>query len=346
MNIARAAAIASLMAIAAPAFADTTTYTEPTENAFSVDVPAGWNVSGGVQRQSPTELHTWLALSSPDGGTVMFMGDPEVPSFLVPSQFAPPDTWKATMIGVSFVAPYETGEEFAANYAPRFASQSCADVKITGTQPEPDAAEAALGQFQQFAAAAGANGQPPQFDGGAAFFSCDIGGKPYLGEVIAVTSHVAPGGVGERWGVPDEWLLGGRAPAGEAGDADAVLRGLPGTFRINPQWRQGVIQQTRQVMAEIQQNGQRQMATLQGIADSENHMLTSMEQSENQRLSDQHQAFMAMMDDQEQSEKAGFDDHMRQKAIGQFNEMLYINNQHCIRYAADDPQRCIAYAQD
>jgi len=52
------------------------------------------------------------------------------------------------------------------------------------------------------------------------------------------------------------------------------------------------------------------------------------------------------MDDQEQSEKAGFDDHMRQKAIGQFNEMLYINNQHCIRYAADDPQRCIAYAQD
>jgi hypothetical protein len=338
-----------------PALADSTTYVDPTENAFSVAVPAGWNVAGGVQRQSETQVHTWLAMGNQDGSTVMFMGDPEVPGFITPGPYAPANSWKATQIGLVFVSPYETGAQFAAGYAQRFAAKSCADVQITGTQAEPQFAQMASDAAQQFAQLVGAQGPSAEFDGGTAYFTCTISGKPYAGEVIAVTAHLAespqmaaiiPQGTSSSWWVPDQWLLGFRAPLSDGADRDQMLRGLPTGFQINPQWRQSLARQAQQLLAQMQQNGQQMMASLQNLADSENQALAQMSQNDAQTRQDEHNSFMAMMDDQEASEKAGYDNHMRQKAISHFNEMLYITDQHCIQYSTQDPQVCTAYVNN
>jgi hypothetical protein len=84
---------------------------------------------------------------------------------------------------------------------------------------------------------------------------------------------IMPQGVGDSWWVPDQWLLGFRAPIADGADRDRVLRALPTAFQVNPQWRLTIARQAQQVLAQMQQNGQQMMATLQSLANSQNQAL-------------------------------------------------------------------------
>lgn len=60
-------------------------YTEPTEAAFSLQLPEGWHVEGGVARGS-SDPRPWYRVVSPGRGAELRGSDPRVPpSFLQPS---------------------------------------------------------------------------------------------------------------------------------------------------------------------------------------------------------------------------------------------------------------------
>src|SRR5271169_3452800 len=54
------------------------------ENAFSIEVPRGWKVSGGAYRLGANNPRFLIDMTSPDGRTNLRVGDSAVPAFTVP----------------------------------------------------------------------------------------------------------------------------------------------------------------------------------------------------------------------------------------------------------------------
>ena len=76
---AAAAAPASLPAMAR--------WTEPNENAFSIAVPQGWQVQGGLMRRGPGgPTRTAVMIGTPDRRVLVFLGDQQPARFVLPSQ--------------------------------------------------------------------------------------------------------------------------------------------------------------------------------------------------------------------------------------------------------------------
>jgi hypothetical protein len=67
-----------------------TTFTDPYENAFTVDVPAGWQTQGGMIRRGPLNIDPYLRTLSPDRSVYIMLDDPDTPVFatLTPTMVA------------------------------------------------------------------------------------------------------------------------------------------------------------------------------------------------------------------------------------------------------------------
>jgi hypothetical protein len=52
-------------------------FADPTESAFSYEVPANWQTKGGILRKSATDAKPWMTVISPDNEIKIFFGDPE-----------------------------------------------------------------------------------------------------------------------------------------------------------------------------------------------------------------------------------------------------------------------------
>ena len=166
------------------------TFTDPTENAFAISVPQGWNVKGGVQRITATVAKPWVTATSPDGATTIMIGDPSIPSFTLPGPGRAEGSSVQTQGGASPVEAYENAAQFAADYAQRAWGQAC-QLQQAGVQAEPDLAQQAQATAQQNAAAVGVGGSTGSYDGASALFSCQAsGGAKAFGVIEIGRAHV------------------------------------------------------------------------------------------------------------------------------------------------------------
>lgn len=91
------------------------TVTDPVNGAFSAQVPEGWdtvaysNVEGQVVRSVITTV-------SPDGGTVLFAGDPKIPSYWNPDAADEMTVRFAEMLDSMELAYYVPADEYGVNY--------------------------------------------------------------------------------------------------------------------------------------------------------------------------------------------------------------------------------------
>ena len=60
--------------------------TDPLEQAFSLDVPAGWRSEGGLARRAALQINPYVRSLSADKMTYLMLGEPTLPSFTPPSQ--------------------------------------------------------------------------------------------------------------------------------------------------------------------------------------------------------------------------------------------------------------------
>lgn len=61
-------------------------WTDPNENAFSIAVPQGWQVQGGLLRRGPGgPTRTAVQLAAPDRSMLVFLGDQQPARFMLPS---------------------------------------------------------------------------------------------------------------------------------------------------------------------------------------------------------------------------------------------------------------------
>ena len=63
-------------------------WVEPKERSFSVEIPAGWQLEGGLNWLSELDPQGYVRVQSPDGKVQVFLGDPELLVRQVPNSFS------------------------------------------------------------------------------------------------------------------------------------------------------------------------------------------------------------------------------------------------------------------
>jgi hypothetical protein len=199
-----------------------TTFVDPFENAFSIAVPVGWRVIGGMLRHSPIDQNPCMRLISPDMRTTIILGDPQVRLYTTPQRSLL--GWPSPAEGGA-VRNYLSGMDFARDYVLGELAKAYDNVVLTGQKPRPDLAQGRHVEFNPTA----------RHDGGEATFTCRQGGEAAVGFIGADTYIYGwPMQSGVLWGVG--FLGGFVAPRESVALATEVLVRSMTKAQVNPTW--------------------------------------------------------------------------------------------------------------
>ncbi len=204
------------------------TWTDPMENAFSVEVPVGWHVTGGVFRPSFTAMSE-IVLQSPDGQVFVRSGDVNFPSkYVTPNMtLMSLGTWEGQFTSDgTLVMNYKSGLDFAVHYLQHTVGRNWRNLQWLGSRDRADRIQA-LGWYTQMLGYT-------MHTAGEVTFSCDFGGPTYLGYQYAETAVTHNSDVATLWN--PQALFGFLATPENVRLADAVLFHAITTFQTNPQW--------------------------------------------------------------------------------------------------------------
>jgi len=92
-------------------------YEDPLEQAFTLEVPKGWTVKGGMFRLGYSDHRLMVDMISPDGKVNIRLGDLAVPTYFLPNQFHHEgEIYDLGAQAQGRVARYRSGQEFAQGY--------------------------------------------------------------------------------------------------------------------------------------------------------------------------------------------------------------------------------------
>jgi len=212
-------------------------WSDPRENAFSLEVPEGWTVQGGLFRFASVDIRGAWEVVSPDGEIRISGGDPEVPYFTEPTPMLamtgfPEGSWYSPGYGVRLlVRRYLPGAVFVREYVQMRARRFCSEPVITANRDLPEAV-AAINQVHAQFAGTGVN---TRLSAGEAAFSCRNRGRTLRGYYFAGTQYTQvvgmPGGI---WNA--EYLAGFIAAEDKLELAREVFDRILRSIELNPQW--------------------------------------------------------------------------------------------------------------
>jgi hypothetical protein len=90
-------------------------FTDPLEQAFTLQVPSGWRTVGGLARRSALQINAFLRSLSPDRMTYLLIGEPTLPSYVPPTPmrnaigYREGKLFDSGLGGLSLVLHYMTG---------------------------------------------------------------------------------------------------------------------------------------------------------------------------------------------------------------------------------------------
>ncbi|HNT39771.1 MAG TPA: hypothetical protein PKO45_11715 [Rubrivivax sp.] len=221
--------------------------TEPREQAYSVEFPAGWRSELGVYRQGALAPRLEASAVAPDGGATLFLGERNAGTFTVPTpelaQYGLREgmIYNPTGVNPIPVLRYLPGEAFARHWL----GMRLAGARETGARPAPELARRLATERYRFG-----NVMNAQLHAGELDFD-------YRGQRgrVTVATEVYAGAVGvQQWSLV--FLAGFFAAPAQAALAEAALAHAVGSAQVNPQWLR-----TDRYFARL--DHQRTMATLQ-----------------------------------------------------------------------------------
>ncbi|MBI1898034.1 MAG: hypothetical protein HYZ57_07810 [Acidobacteria bacterium] len=209
---------------------------DPRENSFSVEVPKGWRVNGGLFRFSVIDIRGAMELSSPDGQIRITAGDAEVPIFMEPFSYLginyPEGTWYRAGYGNNYyMRRYVPGTPFAREYAQTKLAKGCSGLAFSheGTRNRDDTVRAMNAVLTEWSSL----GIYASLTAGETAFTCASGGQMLQGYYFASTG-LARTQVGNWW--RPQYFFGYVASGGNVWLAQAVLEQMLRSYQVNPVW--------------------------------------------------------------------------------------------------------------
>lgn len=197
-----------------------TKFEDPFEHSFSLEVPAGWTVRGGLFRLGYSDQRPMVDMTSPDGKINVRLGDVTIPSYTLPSQYhqREGEIYDLGAQARMVVARYRTGPDFAVLYSHVRFYQVCQN-------PAADQADADFAMQDYLPA----DVNPTQTSTGRIAYLCNTAGGPRIAFAYVRTTLY-----GQIWQTPA--LASFLAPTEQVSLAKNVLLHAAQTFRLNPQW--------------------------------------------------------------------------------------------------------------
>jgi hypothetical protein len=200
-----------------------TQFTDPNEKAFTVDVPRGWTVKGGLFRFGYSDERVMVDMRSPDGQIDIRLGDVSIPTYAAPSP--PYNTREGAVVDLGaqahmVVARYRTGPEFAVLYAPSRFSEICHNPQSDTSFSEisvPDAVPVPASVSQS--------------SSGQIAWRCQGANGPLV--AFAYTKTVSTGPIWQA-----VTIASFSAPPDKVAEARALLAHCSQTFHLSPEWIQ------------------------------------------------------------------------------------------------------------
>src|SRR5580704_1948933 len=115
-----------------------TKYEDPLEQGFTVDVPKGWIVKGGLFRLGYSDHRAMVDMTSPDGKTNIRIGDVAIPVYFLPNQtHRQGDVYDLGAQAQGTVSSYRSGQEFADVYGKARFAKTCQSLTPQRTTTSP-----------------------------------------------------------------------------------------------------------------------------------------------------------------------------------------------------------------
>lgn len=247
---------------------------DPTEGAFAVDVPRGWQVEGGTARLSAVDVRHWVRVWSPDQQIFAFRGDSTLGAFMLPSQLTEMANMREGSVyqgpaGAMVIRRYLPGVDFVRSYLGG-AQARCPGLRIVDQESFHQSSQQLTGELNRLF------GGMAQFriDAGVVDFACGTSGT--VGSVTATTmlTQVTGAASPPTWVVLD--ISGFVAPVARVPEAAEVVARLQSSFRYDPAWAaqqeqttqqvSGILQGTQESISRtISQTWQRRSRSLDGV---------------------------------------------------------------------------------
>lgn len=195
-------------------------FEDPFEHAFSVAVPQGWTVRGGLFRLGYSDERVMVDVRSPDGSVAVRLGDMAIPSYAQPTPPYHTREGEVYDLGAQaklIVARYRTGPEFAVLYSQARFHDLCSD-------PQPDTADAGF-TVPDYIPLEGAG----KTSAGQIAWRCTTPDGPRV--VFAYTRTVQGNGI---WQAPT--IVSFIAPPEKSALARGIALRMAGSFRLSPAW--------------------------------------------------------------------------------------------------------------
>jgi hypothetical protein len=214
-----------------------TQFTDPNFGAFSLDVPSGWNVTGGLTKPMPIDLRPWVKAVSPDQKMAVFIGDGSIEPRYLPAMWltrigCPPGSiYKHSNGMVSRVLFYQDAEKFVKDYAKSRFGKNCDSFEFVNVEHHPELAR--------------------EINGTQGVVACDAASARY--EFSAKGTHgtaffmAATKKGSTMWWVSQ--ICGVVAADGYEQAALQIFQRMYKSWQYNPDWEQG---QARQNVQSVQ----------------------------------------------------------------------------------------------
>lgn len=211
------------------------TWHEPNEAAFTLEVPQGWEVSGGLYRTNALDVRPDVQISSPDGQIFFRIGDQDVPPFITPSSMLnmtgfTEGSWYSYMGMTWMVRSYVGGLDFAREYLMQHLPDGCTDATITQERERDDLSQPINDIYARY----NLYGSSIVMSMGEVAAECQSSGQPvvlYCFAGIKLTQTPPETGI---WTV--DYLIYGFAAAEQQDTAKAILGHIANSYQPNLDW--------------------------------------------------------------------------------------------------------------
>lgn len=213
-------------------------YTDNAEGAFSMDVPVGYQVEGGMYRFGYFDVRWMMDIRSLDGKVIIRINDPNIPPYVLPGPHSgrPGQPMVRPKMFQMVVDDYQQARPYAENYTKRRYASVCTSLTPTQADWTPTMPP----QWKEL-------DTPVKITDASLAYNCESSNGPRIANAYAVTAIHGHDGL---WMV--DLMITVLATPDRLEEARSLTQHMINSWEETPQWKVHQEQMTQEGLGQIQ----------------------------------------------------------------------------------------------